>query len=187
MTDDCIDLRREIGYLLSKGHFKELLGRKKSRIQDSKEIPQKAAPPPPDAHIINFISGGSEICGTSFSSAKRYAKETKLENGERPIRTTTLTNQRVITFDEEDRMHLQDPHHDGLIITLFIVNHYVRGILVDGGSSVNIIQADVLKKMNIPEAEITTRSSVLVGFSGETNNTLGDIKLPIYIEGVNSF
>ncbi|XP_076953339.1 uncharacterized protein LOC143627388 [Bidens hawaiensis] len=31
MTEDCIALRREIGYLLSKGYLKELFGRKKSR------------------------------------------------------------------------------------------------------------------------------------------------------------
>jgi len=136
--------------------------------------------------VINFISGGSDICGTSFSVAKRHAKETKMENGDRPIRTSTLTDQKVISFDEDDRISIQDPHHDGLVITLFIANHFVRRILIDGGSSVNIVQLDVLKKMNIPEFEIVPRSSVLVGFSGETKNTLGDIKLPIYIEGVNS-
>ncbi|XP_076881972.1 uncharacterized protein LOC143530278 [Bidens hawaiensis] len=154
MIDDSIGLKREIGYLLGKGHFKELIRRKKSRIQDPEKIPQKAAPPPRDAQIINFISGGSDIFGTSFSSGKRHAKETKLENGERPIRTTTLTDQRVIIFDKEDHMHFQDPHNDGLIINLFIASHYVRRILVDGGSSVNAIQADVLKKMNIPETEL---------------------------------
>ncbi len=52
---------------------------------------------------------------------------------------------------------------------------------------VNIIQLDALKKMDNPDSEIIPRSSVLVGFSGATKNTLGDIKLPIYIEGVNSF
>ncbi|XP_076934661.1 uncharacterized protein LOC143601034 [Bidens hawaiensis] len=171
MTDDCIGLRREIGYLLSMGHFKELLGRNKSRIQDPKDAPQKAAPPPPDANIINFISGGSDIHETLFSSAKRHAKETKLENGEKPIRTTTLTDQRIINFDEEDHMHLQDPHHDSLIIILFIANHYVRRILVDGGFSEHN-SGHELKKMNIPESEITPRSSVLVVFSGETKNTL---------------
>ncbi|KAK1411206.1 hypothetical protein QVD17_37752 [Tagetes erecta] len=41
--------------------------------------------------------------------------------------------------------------------------------------------------MSILESEIVPRtSSVLVGLSGETKNTLGDIKLPIYIEGVNT-
>ncbi|XP_076919588.1 uncharacterized protein LOC143580462 [Bidens hawaiensis] len=165
-TDECISLRREIGYLLSKGHFIELLGRKKSRIQDPEDVPQKAAPPPPDAQVINFISCGSDICGTSFSSAKRHAKETKLKYGDRHIISTTLTTDKRIFFDEEDKMSIQDPHHD-----------------VDGGSSVNIIQYDLLKKMNIPDSEIVPRSSVLVGFSHETKKTMGDTKLPIYIEG----
>ncbi|XP_076950759.1 uncharacterized protein LOC143623820 [Bidens hawaiensis] len=187
LTDECIGLRKEIGYLLRKGHFKQLLGRKKSRIQDPEEVPQKADPLPLDAQFINFISGGSDICGTSYSSAKRHAKETKLENGERPVISTTLTNNKRIFFDEEDKTSIQDPHHDGWIITLFIANHYVRRILVDRGSSVNIIQYDVLKKMNISDSEIVPRSSVLVGFIGETKKTMRDIKLSIYIEGVNSY
>ncbi|XP_022007254.2 uncharacterized protein LOC110906428 [Helianthus annuus] len=186
LTDECIALRREICYLLSKGHLKELLGRKKSRTQDPGNVLERANPPPADAQMINFISRGSDICGTSFSAAKRHTNETKLENGDRPIRTSTLTDQKIISFDKDDNVNIQDPHHDGLVITLFIANHFVRRILIDGGSSVNIIQLNVLKKMNIPESEIIPRSSVLVGFSGKTKNTLGDIKLPIYIEGVNS-
>jgi len=42
LTDECIALRREIGYLLSKGHLKELLGRKKSRTQDPEHPPEKS-------------------------------------------------------------------------------------------------------------------------------------------------
>lgn len=32
------------------------------------------------------------------------------------------------------------------------------------------------------ESEIVRRSSVLVGFTGETENAIGEIKLPIYTE-----
>ncbi|KAJ0734063.1 putative retrotransposon gag domain, aspartic peptidase domain superfamily [Helianthus annuus] len=187
LTKECIALKKEIGYLLSKGHLKELLGRKKQRTQDPERIPEKAPAPPADAQVINFISGGSDICGTSFSAAKRHAKEAKMDNGERPIRTSSVSEGKAITFDEDDRINIQDPHHDSLVITLFISNHFVRRILIDGGSSVNIIQLDVLKKMGIPESDITPRSSVLVGFSGETKKTLGDIKLPIYVEGLHNY
>ncbi|KAF5789717.1 putative retrotransposon gag domain-containing protein [Helianthus annuus] len=38
LTEECIALRKEIGYLLSKGHLKELLGRKKQRTQDPERI-----------------------------------------------------------------------------------------------------------------------------------------------------
>ena len=89
---------------------------------------------------------------------------------------TTLTNEKVITFDGDDRDSIQDPHHDGLVITLYIANHFVRRILVDNGSSVNIIQLETLKRMNIPETEIISKSTVLVGFSGEAKSTVREIK-----------
>ena len=54
-----------------------------------------------------------------------------------------------------------------LVITLFVANHFVRSILIDNGSSVNIIQLEALKMMNIPESEIASQSSTLIGFSGE--------------------
>ncbi|XP_076908950.1 uncharacterized protein LOC143566046 [Bidens hawaiensis] len=103
----------EIGYLLSKGYMKQLFGNNKNRSQDPTKIPERAASPPPGAKVIAFISGGSDICGTSYSTAKKRARETKMDNGERPLRTSTLTTQRTISFEEEDRCDLQDPHHDG--------------------------------------------------------------------------
>jgi hypothetical protein len=72
------------------------------------------------------------------------------------------------------------------LITLHIANLLVKRILIDGGSSVNIILLDTLKRMNIPDSDIIRRSSALIGFSGEVKHTIGDIRLPIYIEGINT-
>ncbi|XP_022041899.1 uncharacterized protein LOC110944546 [Helianthus annuus] len=159
--------------------------KKKNKGQDTKKDHERAASPPPDAKIINFISRGSNICGTSYSASKRHAKEAKAERGDEPTRMTTLTTDKVITFDSDDWDNIQDPHHDGLVINLYIANHFVRRILVDSGSSVNIIQLETLKRMNIPQMEITSKSTVLVGFSGEAKNTVGEIKLPVCVEAVN--
>ena len=189
ITEDCIALRREISYLLSKGHLKELLGKRKDKEQNQNpesSAPKRASSPPKDAKVVYFISGGSDICGTTYSAAKRHAKESKSERGERPMRTSTLTEATTVSFDDQDRDRVQDPHHDGLVITLFVANHFVRRILIDNGSSVNIIQLEALKKMSIPESEIASKSSALIGFSGEVKSTVGEIKLPVYIEGVNS-
>ena len=67
-----------------------------------------------------------------------------------------------------------------------MANHFVRRIFVDNESSVNIIQLETLKRMNVSPMDITLKSTVLVGFSGEAMNTVGEIKLPVYVEGVNS-
>ncbi|KAI3814223.1 hypothetical protein L1987_18971 [Smallanthus sonchifolius] len=97
----------------------------------------------------------------------RNAKEAKTEKRDRLNKTSTLTEEKVISFDEWDRDDVQDPHHDGLVITVYNVNLFIHRILIDKGSSMNIIQIEVLKKMGILDSEIISKSSVLVGFSGE--------------------
>ena len=88
-----------------------------------------------------------------------------------------------ITFDEQD---IQDPHHDELVITLYIATQFVGSIVVDEGSLVNIIILYALNRMNIPKSKLFKRSSLLIGFNNEPRNAIGEIKIPVYIEGVNS-
>ncbi|XP_074301619.1 uncharacterized protein LOC141633021 [Silene latifolia] len=88
-------------------------------------------------------------------------------------------------------MHgISDIHHDGLVITMQIGTVRVVRILVDGGSSVNLIMNNVLKPIKIDENQIKKiikKSNVLIGFSGETKNTVGEIYLPTYLQGVSSY
>ncbi|XP_076930094.1 uncharacterized protein LOC143594736 [Bidens hawaiensis] len=149
-TENCIGLRIELSHLLSKGYLKDHLGRKGNKIQEDNK-PTERAPSPRDAKIVNLISGGSDICGTFYSAFKRHAKESKSEKETRPTRTTILVDKKVITFEEEGKENILYPHHDGLFITLYMANHYLQRILVDGGSSVNITQLKTLNKMNIPK------------------------------------
>ena len=99
---------------------------------------------------------------------------------------TVLTDKSEISFSEDDRIDVQDLNHDGLLITLHIANMLVRRILIDGGSSANMILLDTLKRMKIPESDIVPKSSALIGFSGEVKHTVGDVRLPIYMEGINT-
>ncbi|XP_076949750.1 uncharacterized protein LOC143622513 [Bidens hawaiensis] len=185
MTEDCLALRREISYLLRKGQLKEFMG-KKNRSRDTEQDPKRAESPPAGTRIVNVISGGSDICGTSYSAAKRNAKIYKVKKPEGPMKTLTLPKGVDVLFDDEDRNNIQDLHHDGLVITLYIANCFVHRILVVNESSVNIIQLDTLKRMNIPESKIVSKSSILVGFTGEAKSTVGEIKLLVYVERVNS-
>ncbi|XP_074300644.1 uncharacterized protein LOC141631941 [Silene latifolia] len=92
-----------------------------------------------------------------------------------------------ITFSDCDLVGNPDLHHDSLVISMQVGTSNVRIILVDGDSVVNLIMLDVLKAMKINEDQITKKSSVLVGFSGETRNMLGKIYLHTYAEGVASY
>ena len=56
-------------------------------------------------------------------------------------------------------------HDDALVINLMIANCKIKRILVDNGSSSNVLFMNALKEMKIDESNIHRRSLVLVGFS----------------------
>ncbi|XP_074299372.1 uncharacterized protein LOC141630452 [Silene latifolia] len=141
----------------------------------------KDPPPPPPIYEVKFINGGSEICGLTSSAAKRIARESKLQP---PSRSKLLP---AVTFDDSDLQGVPDLHHDSLVITMKIGTSKVSRILINGSSSINLVMLDVLKAMKIDEEKIIKKSSVLVEFSGETKNTLGEISLATYVEDVASY
>ncbi|XP_074306463.1 uncharacterized protein LOC141641709 [Silene latifolia] len=169
-TEDWFTLRKEVAYLLKAGYLKDLI-KARGRIEDPDKNNQEQKQErnlPPHLHSTN-------------STAKKIARTPQTKSLCKP------DNIPPITFSDCDLAGVLNIHHDGLIITMQIGTANVRRILVDGGSSVNLIMLDVLKAMKIKEDQITRKSSVLVGFSGETKNTLGEIYLPTYVEGVASY
>ncbi|KAI3735863.1 hypothetical protein L6452_15384 [Arctium lappa] len=61
VTDDCITLRRELARLIPKGHLQDFLG---TSIRLAS---------PEHAKVVNCVIGGSDICGLTYSAAKRHA------------------------------------------------------------------------------------------------------------------
>ena len=59
------------------------------------------------------------------------------------------------------------PHHDALVISLTVANCVVKRILVDNGSSGNIIFQAAYKDLGLEESALTQRITPLIGFSGE--------------------
>lgn len=53
----------------------------------------------------------------------------------------------AITFDDSDLEGVKFPHDDPLIISLVIGNSEVKRVLVDNGTSVNIMLYDLCSKM----------------------------------------
>ncbi|XP_056843060.1 uncharacterized protein LOC130495653 [Raphanus sativus] len=89
----------------------------------------------------------------------------------------------VITGGSEEKF--LTPHHDALVISLTIANCLVKRILVDNGSSSNIIFHSAFADLGLEPTALTRKATPLIGFSGEVKQTLGDVLLPVYAEGVN--
>lgn len=65
-----------------------------------------------------------------------------------------------------------------------IRNCFIKRILVENGSAANIMMLQTLKEIGLNEGDMNKRFT-LVGFSGETKRTIGDISLPTYAQSIN--
>jgi hypothetical protein len=65
------------------------------------------------------------------------------------------------------------PHDDALVVTMTVANHTIHMILVDNGSSAEIIYWSVVQQMGIPRDRIKPFGLPLVGFTGEQVQTMG--------------
>ena len=71
----------------------------------------------------------------------------------------------------------QHPHDDPLVIKAVVANKTIHKVLVDNGSSPNIIFASAFEKVGIGREKLEPVNAYLRGFSGERVLPLGSIQL----------
>ncbi|KAF3515060.1 hypothetical protein F2Q69_00006806 [Brassica cretica] len=182
-TEDCIALKIEVNELLKKGHLKEFLS-EKAKSHLSKETtgnPTEAAPvsPPRQDRMIHVISDGSEISGISHAATKKSTWNAK-HGLEAAKPKCLLLGMDKISFTAKEQEKVLTPHHDALVISLTVANCLVKRILVDNGSSGNIIFQAAYKDLGLEESSLTRRITPLVGFNREVKQTAGESKPPAH-------
>ena len=82
-----------------------------------------------------------------------------------------------ITFSDSDLEGCQHPHDDPLVVRAVVANKTVHRVLIDNGSSVDIIFASAFDKMGIGREKLEPVNTHLRGFSRENVLPLGLIQL----------
>ena len=85
----------------------------------------------------------------------------------------------IISFPEKVAEGISMPHDDALVVTMTVANHTIHRLLVDNGSSTDILYWLVVQQMGISQDRIKPFGLPMVGFTGEQVQTMGLISLPV--------
>ena len=102
------------------------------------------------------ISGGLETCSASHSATPENTRRTGSSSAKIKQESSQTTE---ISFTAEERERVLLPHHDALTVTLLVANCMVKRILVDSGSSSNIIFQAAYQSLGLEEGTLIRKAT----------------------------
>uniref|UniRef100_A0A2N9ICH8 Uncharacterized protein n=1 Tax=Fagus sylvatica TaxID=28930 RepID=A0A2N9ICH8_FAGSY len=185
-TEDCFALKQQIEALIRQGKLGKFVR------QDKTEVRQEPRPPRQDENKdrqedrprdiigeIRTIVGGLASGGASRSSRKAYARQAHNILVTQRSRKSLKMDDQVISFSEDDARNIHHPHDDALVVTLTIAGFLTRRVLVDNGSSADIIYLPAYQQMKVDKEQLKPIDIPLVGFTGDRVKPLGVVSLVI--------
>ena len=86
-----------------------------------------------------MIIGGTTTTGSSKKAHKTYLKMVQSVQLMGTVPKIARTEGLVIGFSEEDAQRIHHPHDDALVVSIRVEDYNMHRVLVDNGSSANIL------------------------------------------------
>nr|XP_017227831.1 PREDICTED: uncharacterized protein LOC108203420 [Daucus carota subsp. sativus] len=157
-TENCISLKYFIEEQISKGSMGQYVARNTAN---------KGEGSGKQKNIVNVVLGGS--CSPPPSPDSRQE-----------VRAIQTFPEQVISFSSKDFEGVTRGHNQALVVTLDIAENEVRRILVDNGSSANILFKHTMDRMQLGNIRMNDyREDPLYGFGNSIVPVLGTLYLPV--------
>ncbi|RVW83262.1 hypothetical protein CK203_039662 [Vitis vinifera] len=187
-TETCRSLHYLVERLIKAGHLRQYL-HSDARDRDTSLNRDSGTPRTPAAPkaIINYIHGGPlDEEYNSKQKRQRLLRAASVREHINSIRPgiTGRGPQPIdgtIIFPPVDPTRILQPHRDVLILSLGMRDFDVRRILVDPGSSADLLQASVISHMGRDLSGLENPGRILSGFNGVATTSLGDIVMPVQV------
>ena len=90
-------------------------------------------------------------------------------------------DEQAITFMNADAKRVHHPYNNAIVITLLIADYTTRMVLVDNGSSTDILYYLGFQQMGLRRDQLHPINSPLVGFGELKVQPVGTVTLPVVI------
>ncbi|RZR97828.1 hypothetical protein BHM03_00027083, partial [Ensete ventricosum] len=171
-TEECNDLRNQIKDLIRQGHLHRFV--RDRRASEERPRRDRNPSPRPDRPIekqIDVIVGGPASGGDSSSAKKAYTRSA--------VEKRLRSQDPGITFGEGDDAY--SDHDNTLVISVQIANARVKRVMVDTGSSADILYFGVFQKLGLTDKDLLPVVTTLTGFTGDLVSPVGTTVLPIIV------
>jgi len=174
-TSECRELKKALHEMADRGQLNRFVQHgSRPNPNKSEASRKKQRDTDQDTEVIATISGGFNVKELSAGYRKAQVRQLSQAMAARGLRPLTGPTR---TFGPEDLRPLQAPHDDPLVVQLKIAAAMVRRVLIDTGSSVDIITLECFRKLQYTEKDLEAAGTPLVGFEGQPTYPVGMKKL----------
>ena len=128
-----------------------------------------------------MIVGGTAVTGSSKKARKTYLRMVQNVQLTGSVPKIARRESPIIGFSKENARRLHHPHDDALVVSIRIEDYNMHRVLVDNGSSADILYYPTFQQIGIGREWLISTNASLVGFGGTRVLPLGAITLSVVV------
>ncbi|XP_050255105.1 uncharacterized protein LOC126700998 [Quercus robur] len=161
------------------GKLQRFVSKERTDTSEEQALRRENERPRPPIGDIRMIVGGTATARSSKKARKTYLRMVHSVQLTGFVPKMPRIDNPVIKFSKDDAWRLHHPHDDALMVSLQIGDYNMHQVLVDNGSSVNILYYPAFQQMRIDRERLSLTNAPLVGFEGTKVFPLGAITLAV--------
>ena len=139
-TADCYDVKQQIETLIRQGKLQKFVSKERTDPPPQEQHPRRENERPrPPIGDIRMIIGGTAVAGSSKKARKTYLRMVQKVQLTGTVPKIARREGPVIGFSKEDARRLHHPHDDALVVSMRVGDYNMHRVLVDNGSSADIL------------------------------------------------
>ena len=136
---NCYNLKQQIEALIKQGKLQRFINKERADPPQEQASRWENERPKPLIGDIRMIIGGTTAAGSSKKAYKTYLRMVHTVQLTGSVPKMPRVDNPTIEFSEDDARRLHHPHVDALRVSLQIGNYNMHWVLVDNGSSADIL------------------------------------------------